>query len=73
MSTCQSLRQLAPQRVVHDYGDICQTVLEIAVEHAPISVEEFQIAVVDADPHLLTSTVMNLLLNAFENTSPTGR
>jgi hypothetical protein len=49
-------------------------VLEIAVEqNAPISVEEFQIAVVDADPHLLTSTVMNLLLNAFENTSPTGR
>ena len=29
-------------QVVHDYGDICQTITEIAVEqHAPITVEEF--------------------------------
>ena len=29
-------------QVVHDYGDICQAITEIAVEqHAPISVEEF--------------------------------
>ena len=30
-------------QVVHDYGDICQTITALAVEHrAPISVEEFQ-------------------------------
>jgi signal transduction histidine kinase len=30
-------------QVVHDYGDICQAVTELAVElHAPISTEEFQ-------------------------------
>lgn len=30
-------------QVVHDYGDICQTITSLAVEHkAPISVEEFQ-------------------------------
>jgi signal transduction histidine kinase len=28
--------------------------------------------VVDADPQLLTSAVMNLLLNAFKNTPPNG-
>jgi signal transduction histidine kinase len=29
-------------QVVHDYGDICQAVTEIAIEqHAPITVEEF--------------------------------
>ena len=29
-------------QVVHDYGDICQTITELAVErHAPITVEEF--------------------------------
>jgi signal transduction histidine kinase len=29
-------------QVVHDYGDICQAITEVAVErHAPISVEEF--------------------------------
>ena len=29
-------------QVVHDYGDICQAITEIAVEqHAPVSVEEF--------------------------------
>jgi Histidine kinase-, DNA gyrase B-, and HSP90-like ATPase len=29
-------------QVVHDYGDICQTITEIALEqHAPITVEEF--------------------------------
>ena len=29
-------------QVVHDYGDICQAITEIAVErHAPITVEEF--------------------------------
>src|SRR4029453_13183408 len=29
-------------QVVHDYGDICQVITEIAVEqHAPITVEEF--------------------------------
>ena len=31
-----------PAQVVHNYGDICQAITEIAVEHhAPISVEEF--------------------------------
>jgi hypothetical protein len=31
-------------QVVHDYGDICQTITALAVEErAPISVEEFQI------------------------------
>jgi signal transduction histidine kinase len=31
-------------QVVHDYGDICQTITALAVEHrAPVSVEEFQI------------------------------
>jgi hypothetical protein len=29
-------------QVVHDYGDICQAITEIAIEqHAPITVEEF--------------------------------
>lgn len=31
------------EQVVHDYGDLCQAVTEVAVEHAePIGVEEFQ-------------------------------
>ena len=33
---------LTVSQVVHDYGDICQAITEIAVEqHAPITVEEF--------------------------------
>jgi hypothetical protein len=31
-------------QVVHDYGDVCQTITELAVElHAPISTEDFRI------------------------------
>ena len=36
-------RGLTISQVVHDYGDICQAITEVAVEHnAPITIEEFQ-------------------------------
>jgi hypothetical protein len=31
-------------QVVHDYGDVCQSITELAVEtHAPISAEDFRV------------------------------
>jgi signal transduction histidine kinase len=37
-------RGLTVGQVVHDYGDVCQTVTELAIEeHTPLSSEEFQI------------------------------
>jgi len=38
------VRGLSVSQVVHDYGDICQTITALAVEHqAPISTEEFRL------------------------------
>jgi signal transduction histidine kinase len=38
------LKGLTPRQVVHDYGDICQSITELAVQqHVPIEGEEFRI------------------------------
>ncbi|HVH63529.1 MAG TPA: hypothetical protein VNA65_08005, partial [Candidatus Dormibacteraeota bacterium] len=38
------VQDLAVSHVVHDYGDICQTITELAIEmHAPISADDFRI------------------------------
>ena len=41
--TCRSPEpDRQPRRLVHDYGDICQAITEVALEqHAPITVDEF--------------------------------
>jgi signal transduction histidine kinase len=59
-------------QVVHDYGDLCQSVTELAAEkRAPVTVDEFRTFNRCLD-NAIADAVSNLLQNAFKFSRPNG-
>jgi signal transduction histidine kinase len=68
------LREFTIAQVVHDYGGICQTITELAVEsHAPITPKEFQTLNLCLDDAIAEAVTEYSRLRAYQGTERLGR